>query len=106
MVAGDKLKFVVPGCGEVSALLVRPADARWLLVLGHGAGAGMTHPFLEKLARELASVGVAAFRYQFPYMEYRRREPDAPPVQTQRGACAERADVKAAVGRQCRDGVK
>ncbi len=28
MVAGDKLKFVVPGCGEVSALLVRPAAAR------------------------------------------------------------------------------
>lgn len=61
-------------------MLVRPPAARWLLVLGHGAGAGMTHPFLEKLAKELAEEGVATLRYQFPYTEQRRRVPDKPEV--------------------------
>ncbi len=64
------------GNGEVSALLVHPPAARWLLVLGHGAGAGMAHPFLERLGAELAQAGIATLRYQFPYMEERRRVPD------------------------------
>lgn len=80
MTAGEKLRIAVPGNGEVSALLVRPPTARWLLVLGHGAGAGMAHPFLEKLAKELAEAGVATLRYQFPYIEGRRRVPDKPEV--------------------------
>jgi uncharacterized protein len=74
------LKIAVPDIGEVSALWMCPTTARWLLVLAHGAGAGMGHPFLGKLAAELASVEVATFRYQFPYMEQRRRVPDSPPV--------------------------
>jgi hypothetical protein len=78
MSAREKLRFSVPGNGEVSALLVRPANARWLMVLGHGAGAGMAHPFLGKLAEELADAGIATLRYQFPYMEERRRVPDKP----------------------------
>ena len=78
----SQLKFEVPNAGEVSALWLRPAHARWLLVLAHGAGAGMRHPFLGKLAAELAAVDVATFRYQFPYMETRRRVPDSAPVLT------------------------
>src|SRR6266446_7162661 len=95
---GERLRFAVEGAGEVSAILMRPADARWLLVLAHGAGAGMTHPFLEKLARELASVGAATFRYQFPYMEQRRRVPDAPSVATATVASAVRAAAKVVDG--------
>lgn len=68
--------------GDVEALLLRPADARWLLVLAHGAGAGMHHPFMETLARELAACGVATFRYQFPYMQHGRKRPDSPAVLT------------------------
>ena len=78
MASGDKLRIAVGGNGEVSALLLRPPTAQWLLVLGHGAGAGMGHPFLERLAAELASAGIATLRYQFPYMEERRRVPDKP----------------------------
>ena len=86
------LKFLVPEAAEVSALWLRPAHARWLLVLAHGAGAGMRHPFMEKLAAELASVRVATFRYQFPYMEQRRRVPDPPAVLTSTvGAAAQAA---------------
>jgi predicted alpha/beta-hydrolase family hydrolase len=40
----------------------------------------MAHPFLEKLAKELAEVRVATLRYQFPYLEERRRVPDKPEV--------------------------
>jgi uncharacterized protein len=55
--------------GEVSALLMRPPDARALLVLGHGASTNMRHAFLEGLSGALAAAGIATFRYQFPYME-------------------------------------
>ncbi|MGH7505400.1 MAG: alpha/beta hydrolase family protein, partial [Longimicrobiales bacterium] len=53
-----------------------PADARALYVFGHGAGAGMRHPFMESVARALAERGVATFRYQFPYMESGGRRPN------------------------------
>ena len=62
----------------MSALLLVPPEARWLLVLGHGAGAGMRHPFLESISLQLCKVGVATFRYQFPYMEQGRRGVDSP----------------------------
>src|SRR5712664_2353998 len=91
MAAVEQLRFGVERGGEVSALLCRPAKARRLLVLAHGAGAGMSHPFMEKLAGELAGVGVATLRYQFPYMEARRRAPDAPAVLTATVVAAVRA---------------
>ncbi len=62
--------------GAVSGLLVRPSQARWLLVFGHGAGAGMTHPFMANMAQVLASSRVATLRYQFPYMERGSKRPD------------------------------
>jgi uncharacterized protein len=98
MVEAERLQFAVEGAGEVSAILMRPATAQWLLVLAHGAGAGMTHPFLEKLASELADAGVASLRYQFPYMEQRRRVPDSPSVATATVAGAVRAAANAAAG--------
>jgi hypothetical protein len=78
------------GAGEVSALLELPAGARWLLVLAHGAGAGMRHRFLEAAAAKLAARGIATFRYQFPYMEAGSGRPDRPPklVATVRAAVA------------------
>ena len=53
------------GSGDVSALLLRPGDARGLLVFGHGAGAGMRHPFMEKMSRRLAERRIATFLYPF-----------------------------------------
>ena len=40
----------------------------------------MRHPFMENLACELAVCHVASLRYQFPYMQQRRKRPDAPRV--------------------------
>jgi uncharacterized protein len=98
MATNEQLRFGVEGRGEVSALLTRPANARLLLVLAHGAGAGMSHPFMEMLAEEFAGVGIATLRYQFPYMEERRRVPDAPAMLTATVVAAVRAAAQAAPG--------
>src|SRR5258708_19488973 len=82
MTAVEQLRFAVGERGEVSALLCRPTKAQRLLVLAHGAGAGMNHPFMEKLADELASVQVATLRYQFSYMEEPLRIPTPPALLT------------------------
>lgn len=71
---------VDPSQRPVSAVLCRPADAGWGLVLAHGAGAGMHHHFMESLVEALAERRVATLRYQFPYMEQGRRRPDAKPL--------------------------
>jgi predicted alpha/beta-hydrolase family hydrolase len=98
MAAIEQLRFGVEGRGEVSALLLRPAKAQRLLVLAHGAGAGMNHPFMENLSNELAGVGIATLRYQFPYMEARRRVPDSPAILTATVVAAMQSAAKAAPG--------
>ncbi len=55
--------------GEVSSLLMRPTDAKWLLVLGHGASTNMRHATLQTIAERLMDVGIATYRYNFPYAE-------------------------------------
>jgi predicted alpha/beta-hydrolase family hydrolase len=74
------LEVTIPidGTESVSGLLESPAGATACLVLGHGAGAGMRHPFLEAVANGLAGHGVATLRYQFPYMERKSRRVDPP----------------------------
>jgi predicted alpha/beta-hydrolase family hydrolase len=62
--------------GKVSGLLLAPQGAKALLVLAHGAGAGMRHHFMEDVAGKLAARGVATLRYQFPYMEKGIKRPD------------------------------
>jgi predicted alpha/beta-hydrolase family hydrolase len=98
MAENREMRIAVEGAGEVSAVLTRPADARWMLVLAHGAGAGMRHAFMEALAEELVSVGVATLRYQFPYMEEGRGVPDRPKVLTATVAAAVRAAKEVAPG--------
>ncbi|GMR13128.1 MAG: alpha/beta hydrolase [Gemmatimonadota bacterium] len=73
--------------------MLRRPDARCMLVLAHGAGAGMRHRFMGSLAEELAGRGVATLRYNFPYVEAGRRRPDYPNVlvETVRAAIAEAA---------------
>jgi predicted alpha/beta-hydrolase family hydrolase len=93
-----ELKFLAtPEKGEVSALLVRPADARHLLVLGHGASTNMRHLTLQTIADRLAEAGVATFRYNFPYMEHGKGR-DSQPVCTATVRSAVAAAGKAAPG--------
>ncbi|SIO65235.1 hypothetical protein SAMN05444166_7633 [Singulisphaera sp. GP187] len=67
--AHERKFLATPEKGEVSALLIRPERATHLLVLGHGASTNMRHATLQAIAERLAEVGVATFRYNFPYSE-------------------------------------
>ncbi len=69
----------VPGHATgVASLLETPEDASALYVFAHGAGAGMMHAFLGRVASMLHADGIATLRYQFPYMNAGRRRPDPP----------------------------
>jgi uncharacterized protein len=76
---------------RVSALLQMPASAAALFIFAHGAGAGMTHAFMNHFAAALATRGIGTLRYQFPYMERGSRRPDPPALchATVRAAVAE-----------------
>jgi predicted alpha/beta-hydrolase family hydrolase len=89
----QQLTIKVGKSTSVSALLTRPQRARAGFVFAHGAGAGMTHPFMEAVAAGLAERGIATLRYQFPYMEKGSKRPDPPAVAhaAVRGAVAEAA---------------
>jgi hypothetical protein len=55
------------------------------IALAHGAGAGMTSPFMAAFAEGLAERGITVYRFEFPYMQKmtasgRRRPPDREPV--------------------------
>ncbi len=74
------LTIAVGANTQVSGLLQVPPSARAVYVLAHGAGAGMTHPFMAAVAAELGARGIATLRYQFPYLEQRRKRVDPPAV--------------------------
>ncbi len=83
--------IVVDGSIRVSGLLQSPPRPRACYVLAHGAGAGMTHPFMAGVAAELGQRGLATLRFQFPYMEQGGKRPDPPKLaqDTIRAAVAE-----------------
>src|SRR5882762_3897134 len=78
--SAQKFQIAIGKAGSVSALLDRPPKARACFVFSHGAGAGMTHPFMETVASGLGERGIATLRYQFPYMEKGSKRPDPPAV--------------------------
>jgi hypothetical protein len=86
---------IADGAIRVSALLAAAPGARACYVLAHGAGAGMTHPFMAAVAAGLSSRGIATLRYQFPSMEAGKKRPD-PPALAQ-------ATVRAAVAAAARE---
>ena len=93
----QRLSIEIGKAGSVSALLTSPDAARACFVFAHGAGAGMSHSFMEAFAAGLCERGIASLRYQFPYMENRSKRPDPPAIA--------QATVRAAVaeaGRCCR----
>ncbi len=73
-----RIAIAVGDNARVSGLLQVPRGATALLVLAHGAGAGMTHPFMAAMADGLADRAIATLRYQFSYMERGSKRPDPP----------------------------
>ena len=76
--AARSLKITVDPDTAVLGLLNLPPGARACYVFAPGAGAGITHSFMEAVSNGLAERGVATLRYQFPYMEKGSRRPDPP----------------------------
>jgi hypothetical protein len=78
--APHELTIETGKAGPVSALLLCPNKPHACFVFAHGAGAGMTHSFLEAFANGLCARDIASLRYQFPYMEKGGRRPDPPAI--------------------------
>lgn len=78
---------------SVSGLWQKPPAAKAVLVLAHGAGAGMAHKWMEAAAGGLGARGIATLRFNFLYMERGSKRPDAPALAhaAVRAACAEAA---------------
>ena len=66
--------------GDVSAAWHDGGKRASALVVAHGAGAGMDHPFMKGFCEELAAAGVSALRFNFPYRERGSKRPDPMPV--------------------------
>jgi uncharacterized protein len=64
------------GGADVGTLSIRPAKPVATLVVAHGAGAGMDHPFMAGFCRAMGDAGIATLRFNFPYIERGRRSPD------------------------------
>ncbi len=66
--------------GSVSGEVMADETADRLFVFAHGAGAGMNHPFMVKLAHALAALKIGTLRFNFPYMEKGGKRPDPPAI--------------------------
>jgi predicted alpha/beta-hydrolase family hydrolase len=65
---------------SVSAESYSPELPGAVFVFAHGAGAGMNHTFMKALSSELAQQGIATLRFNFLYMEQKKKRPDFPAV--------------------------
>lgn len=64
--------------GSITVEIDKAQNANGIIIIGHGAGAGMHHPFMVDLAKLLAEKGLHAVRFNFPYMEQGRKSPGSP----------------------------
>ncbi len=76
MVTPEVRSEIDTGSVPVSAAWISWGGAVATLVVAHGAGAGMDHPFMAGFARAIAKHGIATLRFNFPYVERGRRSPD------------------------------
>ncbi len=56
------------------------ADPVAVYILGHGAGAGQTSPFITGFAHGMVDRAVTTVSFDFPYITARRKVPDSAPV--------------------------
>ena len=91
----DRVMIEVDGAHAVSGLCQIPERAFACHVMAHGAGAGMTHPFMAAVADGLGERRIATLRYNFPAMEQNAKRPDKPALAhaTVRAAVAAAARV-------------
>ena len=79
MTTPEERLTIEQGRVRVSAVYARPPKPSATLVVAHGAGAGMDHPFMAGFTRAMNDLGVATLRFNFVYIENGRRAPDPAP---------------------------
>jgi predicted alpha/beta-hydrolase family hydrolase len=86
---------VSPEIGKITGKTIAPSKPVAIIVLAHGAGAGMDHIFMETLAIRLAENDIATLRYNFPFAENQKGRPDSPAVahQTIKAAIAKAGEL-------------
>jgi len=62
--------------GIIYAFLPNPVEDRECVIIAHGAGGPMYSPFITYFHRGLAQKGYLTVKFNFPYMEARRKIPD------------------------------
>lgn len=73
-------RFTIPvDDAAIPVAYARPQTSTATIVVAHGAGAGMDHPFLVGFSDALNGLGYATMRFNFAYVEQGRRFPDRPP---------------------------
>ncbi len=70
--------FLNDTLGKTSLEITESKAPRGLIILSHGAGAGMHHPFMVNLANEISAKDFHSARFNFPYMEEGRKSPGSP----------------------------
>lgn len=88
MLAIQSTTILLAGGETLSAETTSSGNPKAIFVFAHGAGAGMNHPFMKELSTELANLGIATLRYNFLYMEQKKKRPDFPSVAHQAVAAA------------------
>jgi predicted alpha/beta-hydrolase family hydrolase len=78
----DTLKVSLGAGAAVTALVYRSAGdgPGATLILGHGAGAGQSSPFMVAFADALSLLGLDVVTFNFLYTEQRRKLPDRRPA--------------------------
>ncbi|NUP73135.1 MAG: dienelactone hydrolase [Sinomonas sp.] len=75
---GERIPILTP-TGRVSAAVRVPDGADAMVVVAHGAGTGMDHPFMVGYCDALNELGFATLRFNFAYVEDGKKLPDRPP---------------------------
>lgn len=70
--------FLNDKLGKISVEIDEAKNSRAILILAHGAGAGMHHSFMLALSQKFASGDITVVRFNFPYMELGRKSPGSP----------------------------
>ncbi|WP_436516510.1 alpha/beta hydrolase family protein [Ekhidna sp. To15] len=70
--------FLNDKLGKISIEIGESVNAESILILAHGAGAGMHHPFMNLIASSITKRNITTVRFNFPYMEQGRKSPGSP----------------------------
>lgn len=86
----ERLRLSIPDGRSVEGRWTEPirGAGEWVFVYAPGAGSNINDGFGEFSSPYFATCGIATLRFQFPYMEERRRFPDRLPVLESAWRCA------------------